>query len=139
MAGDYKLMIQRDDTDHLSGRNAVEGSVTITFDDDTLTDANGVLSGDGNGTVNYSRGVALVRPSDAPAPENNSYSVDFDQFNGPNRQSVTITPVQSSITETLTGGAIKPGSVRISCNMKRFREYLKHEHFVWGVGAVSSA
>jgi len=139
MAGDYKKMIQRDNTDHLSGRNAVNGSVDIGFNDsDTLTDSNGVLSGDGNGVVNYSRGVALVRPSDAPAPAANRYSVNFDQFNGPNYQSVTITPAQSSITKTLTGGALKPGSVRVTCNMKRFREYLKHEYYYFG-GPIKSA
>lgn len=119
----YKQMIQRDYTDHLTGRNATPGTVDLTYGSGKALNDNskGEFTGDGNGTIDYSRGVIRARPSVAPAPANNNYNVSFDQWNGYTRLSDTINKDEDEITHTLPSAPLRPGSVRLNCDMTRFK------------------
>lgn len=102
----------------------------------TLTDnGTGGLTGNGSGKVHYGWGSLDFRPNPAPRPSDGDYTITYDRFTGSAKLTDSVTPTQSSVTHTVAGGEIKPGSLSVQAKMIRLQEYI--DYATYGPGANS--
>ncbi|WP_286694084.1 hypothetical protein [Spongiibacter sp. UBA1325] len=108
--------------------NTVSVEWTIGPTTYTLTDnGEGLLTGNGSGSVEYGWGGLSFRPNPAPRPSDGDYTVSYDKWNAASKLTDSVAPTQSSITRTLPGAPLKAGSLVIKAKMIRLREFLDHK------------
>ena len=98
-------------------------SVTVEYTADAVTktltdDGEGLLTGDGTGTINYGTGEVTVKPS-VVHDDGTDFDVDYTAVT-PTITTITATPsVSGVITGTIPGAPLLPGSISFTSAQKR--------------------
>jgi hypothetical protein len=90
------------------------GGTTYTVDDDP--DADGILTGDGDGEIRYDTGEWVLRPTLLP-PVNTEFVVNYSHYSAEEVTEEFVDPLldpDGNLHLELASGAIAPGSVRIT-------------------------
>jgi len=108
-------------------RTLEPGTVTVSWNTGgtgySLTDdGTGNLTGDGSGAIAYATGQLFLQPNPAPAPSDGEYTIAYSDWQGTNRIYNTLTINQGGQTTFSPAAAMRPGSVSITCEVKRLTE-----------------
>ncbi|MCK7547198.1 hypothetical protein ACFQGA_09600 [Marinobacter koreensis] len=107
-------------------RNLAAGSVVVTWNTGgqqyTLTDDGaGNLTGDGSGTISYSKGLIFINPNPAPAPSDGDYTIEYEDWQGTNKvsDSISLNTSAGADSSYAPSAAMREGSVEITLSVTR--------------------